>query len=191
MAIRTIVAIVVSLLSAPIAFAQAPTPAATATAPRPPQTYPMFLQGQYATLKRNITGSAEKMPAEHFSFRPSPEVMTYAELIAHVLDVQYSYCSAVKGVASPAAKDLVKTTTTKAAVIQLANDSFAFCDDVMAALTPENAQEMITVGVAPNQRQIARANQLTMLVVHGNEHYGNLVTYMRIKGIVPPSSASQ
>jgi len=42
---------------------------------------------------------------------------------------------------------------------------------------------------APNQRQIARANQLTMLIVHGNEHYGNLVTYMRMKGIVPPSSA--
>ena len=51
---------------------------------------PMFLQGQYATLKRNLTGSAEKMPAEHFSFRPAPEVMTYAEMIAHVLDMQSS-----------------------------------------------------------------------------------------------------
>lgn len=163
--------------------------AAFAQAPRPPQTYPMFLQGQYDTLKRNITGSAEKMPAEHFSFRPAPEVMTYAELIAHVLDVQYSYCAAVKGVASPAAKDVAKTTTTKAAVIELAKNSFAFCDDAMAALTPENAQQMITVGTAPNQRQVARANQLTMLVVHGNEHYGNLVTYMRMKGIVPPSSS--
>jgi uncharacterized damage-inducible protein DinB len=165
--------------------------AATGQTPRPPQTFAMFLQGQYATLKRNITGSAEKMPAEHFAFRPTPEVMTYAELIAHVLDVQYSFCAAVKGVPSPAAKDVAKTTTTKAAVIQLAKDSFAFCDDAMAALTAENTQEMIAVGTAPNQRQIARANQLTMLVVHGNEHYGNLVTYMRIKGIVPPSSAQQ
>ena len=182
--VRQVIAATVGLLlSAPLAFAQAPAQ------PRPPQTYPMFLQAQYATLKRNITGSAEKMPAEHFSFRPTPEVMTYAEMIAHVLDVQYSYCSAVKGVANPAAKDLVKVTTDKASVVQLAKDSFAFCDDAMAALTNENALEMITVGVAPNQRQIARANQLTMLVVHGNEHYGNLVTYLRIKGIVPPSSA--
>jgi uncharacterized damage-inducible protein DinB len=172
------------MLSAPLAFAQAPPQ------PRPPQTFPMFLQGQYATLKRNIIGSAEKMPAEHFTFRPAPEVMTYAELLAHVLDVQYAYCSAVKGVPNPAiAKDLVKTTKDKAAVIQLATDSFAFCDDVMAALTNENALEMLTVGAAPNQRQVARGNQLTMLVVHGNEHYGNLVTYLRIKGIVPPSSA--
>ena len=174
------------LLSASLGFAQAPAQ------PRPPQTYPMFLQAQYATLKRNITGSADKMPAEHFSFRPMPEVMTYAEMIAHVLDVQYVYCSAVKGTANPTVgKDLVKTTTDKAAVIQLAKDSFAFCDDAMAALTNENALEMITVGAAPNQRQVARANQLTMLVVHGNEHYGNIVTYLRIKGIVPPSSAPQ
>ncbi len=187
MTIRIVAAIVTLLMSAPLAFAQAP-----AAQPRPPQTLPMFLQGQYATLKRNITGSAEKMPAEHFSFRPAPEVMTYAELIAHVLDVQFSYCSTVKGAANPmAGKDLVKTTTDKAAVIQLAKDSFAFCDDVMAALTTENAQEMMTAGAPPNQRQLARANQLTMLVVHGNEHYGNLVTYMRIKGIVPPSSAQQ
>jgi len=183
MAGRSFAAIVAVMLSAPLAFAQAPAQ------PRPPQTFPIFLQGQYATLKRNITGSAEKMPAEHFSFRPAPEVMTYAEMIAHVLDVQYSYCSAVKGVANPAAKDLVKTTTDKAAVIHLAKDSFAFCDDVIAALTNENALEMITVGTPPNQRQVARANQLTMLVVHGNEHYGNIVTYLRIKGIVPPSSA--
>ena len=176
--------------SAIVAQAPPPPPQEAAAKPRPAQTFPMFLQGQYATLKRNMTGSAEKMPAEHFSFRPAPEVMTYAEMLAHVFDVQFSYCAAVKGVANPAiAKDLVKTTTDKAAVIQLAKDSFGYCDDVMAGLTNENALEMITVGTAPNQRQIARSNQLTMLVVHGNEHYGNLVTYMRMKGIVPPSSA--
>ena len=184
--IIAVVMIVPTFAALPL-FAQAPAPAA---APRPPQTLPMFLQGQYATLKRNITGSAEKMPAEHFSFRPAPEVMSYAELLAHVLEVQYGICSGVKGVSNPAAgKDLMKTTTDKAAVIQLAKDSFAFCDDALAAVTPDNAQELLTMGAAPNQRQIARANQLALLLIHGNEHYGNLVTYMRIKGIVPPSSA--
>jgi uncharacterized damage-inducible protein DinB len=183
-----VITLALAVALGPVLIAQAPPPAAAK--PRPPQSFPMFLQGQYDTLKRNITGSAEKMPVEHFSFRPAPEVMTYAELIAHVLDVQYSYCAAVKGVANPAiGKDLVKTTTGKPAVIQLVKDSFAFCDEAIAALTNANALEMITVGAAPNQRQIARANQLTMLVVHGNEHYGNLVTYMRMKGIVPPSSA--
>ena len=157
---------------------------------KPPQTFQGYLQGQYATLKRNLTGSAEKMPAEHFSFRPSPDVRTYAELFGHTMQAQYGYCSVVKGVPNPTAgKELEKIVTDKAGVIQMVKDSFDFCDDAFAKLTNENALDIITAGTAPNQRQLARANQLTMLVVHGNEHYGNLVTYMRIKGIVPPSSA--
>jgi len=157
--------------------------------PRPPQGFAAYLQGQYATVKRNISGSAEKMPAEHFAYKPVPEVMTYGELISHVLETQYSYCNVVKGGQSPVAGKDFKKVTDKLALIQLVKDSFAYCDDAFANLSDANALEMITVGVAPNQRQIARANQLTQLVVHGNEHYGNLITYMRTKGIVPPSSA--
>jgi uncharacterized damage-inducible protein DinB len=155
--------------------------------PSPPQTFPTYLQGQYATLKRNIAGSVDKMPAEHFSFKPVPEVMNYAELITHVVETQYGYCSTVKGGTNPGASLNFKVTD-KAAVGQLVKDSFAYCDDAFAAVTTENAQEMLTRGSAPNQRQLARVNQLTQLIVHGNEHYGNLVTYMRMKGIVPPSS---
>jgi uncharacterized damage-inducible protein DinB len=156
--------------------------------PRPPTTFTAYLKGQYATVKANLTGSADKMPAEHFGFRPSPDVMTYSELLGHLMNTQYGYCNAVKGGPSPAAgRDFMKTTD-KAAMIQIVKDSFAYCDDAFAGLTEANALEMISVGVAPNQRQIGRANQLTQLVVHGNEHYGNLVTYMRIKGVVPPSS---
>ena len=157
---------------------------------QPPATFPSYLQGQYAMLKKYIMGSAEKMPAEHFSFRPSPDVRTYAGLFGHTMQAQFGYCSTVKGAPNPTAgKELEKIVTDKAGVIQMVKDAFDYCDDVFAKLTNENALEIITGGVPPNQRQLARANQLTMLVVHGNEHYGNLVTYMRIKGIVPPSSA--
>ena len=181
---RTLAAIVALALSAPLAFAQAPA------APRPPQTFPMYLQGQYATLKRNLTNSADKIPAEHFSFRPTPDVRTVAELFAHTIETQFFYCHAVKGGVDPiAGKELEKTVTDKAGVVQMVKDGFAYCDELYAGLTTENAMQMITAGTAPNQRQLARGNQLTMVVVHGNEHYGNLVTYMRIKGIVPPSSA--
>jgi uncharacterized damage-inducible protein DinB len=161
-----------------------------AQTPRPPQTMTAFLQEQYATLKRNLMGSAEKMPAEHFSFRPTPEVRTYAELFAHTIDTQYFYCNAVKGGPSPVAgKNLEKSVTDKAGVVQMVKDGFAYCDDVFANLTDEKAAAMITMGAAPNTRQVAAGTRLTMVVVHGNEHYGNLVTYMRLKGIVPPSSA--
>ena len=162
----------------------------SAQTPRPPQTMTTFLQEQYATLKRNLMGSAEKMPAEYFSFRPTPEVRTYAELFAHTIDTQYFYCNAVKGGAIPiAGKDLEKTVTDKAGVVQMVKDGFVYCDDLFANLTDEKAAAMIAMGAAPNTRQVAAGTRLTMVVVHGNEHYGNVVTYMRIKGVVPPSSA--
>jgi hypothetical protein len=84
------VGLILTLAASPLA-AQPPAP----SQPRPPQTYPAFLQAQYASLKRNIIGSAEKMPAERFSFKPAPEVMTYAGLLVHVVDVQYGFCHAV------------------------------------------------------------------------------------------------
>ncbi len=176
--------IVVAMLAVAVLTLSAQAPAQ----PRPPQTFPAYLQGQYATLKRNITGSVDKMPAEHFAFKPVPEVMSYAEMLTHIVETQYGYCSTVKGAANAGASLNFKVTD-KAAVGQLVKDSFAYCDDAFAAVTNENALEMLTRGSAPNQRQLARVNQLTQLIVHGNEHYGNLVTYMRIKGIVPPSSA--
>jgi uncharacterized damage-inducible protein DinB len=167
--------------------AQSPAP----PQPRAPQTYPAFLQAQYASLKRNIIGSAEKMPAEHFAFKPAPEVMTYAGLLGHIIDVQYIFCNAVRGGANPAADRALDKLTDKAALGPAVKEAFAYCDDAFAALTNENALELVTIGTAPNQRHVARANQLTMVLTHGNEHYGNLVTYMRIHGIVPPSSTPQ
>ena len=186
----TLVLTVALMLGAVSLAAQAPPPPPQAAAqPRPPQDFPGYLQAQYATLKSNLTGSAEKMPADQFAFRPTPEVRTYGQLFGHTMAAQYSYCATVKGEPSPALNKDLEKVTDKATVIQMVKDSFAYCDDAFAKLTNANALEMITQGAAPNQRQIARANQLTMLIVHGNEHYGNLVTYMRMKGIVPPSSS--
>jgi uncharacterized damage-inducible protein DinB len=164
--------------------------AAFGQAPRPPQTMSMFLQGQYANLKRNLAGAAEKMPAEHFSFRPTPEVRTYAELFAHTIDTQIYFCNLMKGGVNPiAGKNLERSVTDKAGVVQMVKDGFAYCDEVFASLSEEKLAAMLTLGVAPKTYQAAAGNQAAMVVVHGNEHYGNLVTYMRIKGIVPPSSA--
>jgi uncharacterized damage-inducible protein DinB len=162
----------------------------SAQTPRPPQTMTMYLQAQYNTLKRNLTGAAEKMPAENFSFRPTPEVRTYAELFAHTIDTQLYFCNLVKGGANPTAgKNLEKTVTDKAGVLQMVKDGFAYCDDMFAGLTDEKLATMLTIGPAGKSFQSALGNQATFVVVHGNEHYGNIVTYMRIKGIVPPSSA--
>jgi hypothetical protein len=96
----------------------------------------------------------------------------------------------VKGGTNPiAGKNLEKTVTDKAGVVQMVKDGFAYCDDVFAGLSDEKLATLLTLGTAPKTYQTAAGSQMTMVVVHGNEHYGNLVTYMRIKGIVPPSSA--
>ena len=124
-------------LSASYSAAQTPAPAQ----PRPPQTYPMFLRAQYASLKRYIIGSAEKMPADHFSFKPAADVMTYAGLLGHIIDVQYSYCNAVKGGANPAAGKALDKLADKAALVPAVKDAFAYCDDAFATLTNENALE--------------------------------------------------
>src|SRR5262245_49201994 len=101
-------AIVAAMIVTAPAFSGPSVSGQTPPQPRPPQTYPMYLQGQYATLKRNITGSAEKMPPEHFSFKPAPEVMSYAELLTHIADTQYAYCNTVKGGMNPGASKNLK-----------------------------------------------------------------------------------
>ena len=153
-----------------------------------PQTFPIYLQGQYASLERNIIGAAEKMPAEHYAFKPVPEVMSYAQLLGHVIDTQYFFCNEVAGGANPAAGKHLDQIADKETMVPAVKEAFAYCDGVFAGLTGENALQMLTLGTPPRQRQSARANALTFVITHGNEHYGNLVTYMRIKGIVPPSS---
>jgi uncharacterized damage-inducible protein DinB len=119
-------------------------------------------------------------------------VRTVAEQFAHTIETQMFYCHAVKGGADPVGgRAFEKLFTDKAGVVQMVKDGFAYCDDAFAKLTDEGLLAMVTMGTGPNTRQVARGSRLTMVIVHGNEHYGNLVTYMRLKGIVPPSSAPQ
>src|SRR5687768_17543064 len=170
MTARMLAAISLLLILTATSVAAQPAPSAP---PRPPQTYPAFLQAQYASIKRYIIGSAEKMPAEHFGFKPAPEVMTYAGLLGHIIDVQYGFCSAVKGGPNPAAGKGLDKLTEKTTLVPAVKEAFTYCDDAFGGLTDENALEMLTLGSGANQRQVARASQLTMVIAHGNEHYGN------------------
>ncbi len=168
--------------------ASAQTPQAPAGPPAP-VTFATFLKSQNNTIKRNLIASAEKMPEANYAFKPTPEVRSFGELLGHVIDAQYSFCSRVKGEPSPAAGKSFEKITAKADLVKAIKDSAVYCDAVYDALTDANVIEMIKVpGPNNTQREIARANQLTFNVAHNNEHYGNLVTYMRLKGIVPPSS---
>ncbi|GIU74751.1 MAG: hypothetical protein KatS3mg004_1838 [Bryobacteraceae bacterium] len=134
-------------------------------------------------VKNNILRSAEKMPEENYAFRPTPEVRSFGQLLGHIADAQYLFCSAVLGKPTPA-PGVEKTKTSKADLIAALKEAFAYCDSAYAGMTDAKLAETVKFF----GREQARATVLSFNTAHNNEHYGNIVTYLRMKGIVPPSS---
>ena len=140
-----------------------------------------------ATIQRDLAGAAANMPAEEYSFKPTPQVRSFGELIGHVAMGNFFFCSQVKGERPPIATNYEKVTD-KAALVKALNDSFAYCDSAYDGTTDENFGQVIKLmGSKPSQA--ARGAVLFFNTTHNNEHYGNIVVYMRMKGHVPPSSA--
>jgi uncharacterized damage-inducible protein DinB len=137
----------------------------------------------YSMVKNYIIRSAEKMPEENYAFKPTPEVRSFGQLIGHVADAQYMFCSAVSGKASPP-PGVEKSKTTKADLVQAVKEAFAYCDPVYDGMT--DAQAGATVKFFGGDQ--AKVTVLAFNTTHNDEHYGNIVTYLRLKGIVPPSS---
>jgi uncharacterized damage-inducible protein DinB len=137
----------------------------------------------YGVLKTILLRSAEKMPEGHYDFKPTDAVRSYGQLIGHLADSQYTHCSTVLGEKNPAPK-IEQTRTSKADLIAALKDAFAYCDKAYDSMTDASAAEMVKSfgGEAPKLGVLAGNN------VHSTEHYGNLVTYMRLKDIVPPTS---
>jgi uncharacterized damage-inducible protein DinB len=139
----------------------------------------------YTAVKNDILKSAEKMPEENYGLKPAPRVRTFGQILGHVAEEQYIFCSAVKG--EQKAADVEKAKTSKADLLAALHESFAYCDSAYDGVTDATAVQTIKVG----QSQHTRLGMLWRNTVHDNSHYGNLVTYLRIKGLVPPSTEGQ
>jgi len=137
----------------------------------------------HTMVKTNIIRSAEKMPEENYSFKPTPEVRSFGQIIGHVADSQYLFCSAASGKPNPA-PGIEKSKTTKANLVQAVKDAFAYCDPVYDGLTDAEAGGLVKFFGGAQ----AKVTVLAFNTAHNNEHYGNIVTYLRMKGLVPPSS---
>ncbi len=138
----------------------------------------------YASIKNNLIQAAEKMPEEDYSFKPTGDIRTFGQLIGHIAAAQNSYCNAARGQqpgASPTGK------TSKADLVAALKDSFSTCDAAYDALTDANAAEMVKM----RRGERSRLGVLVGNTTHDNEEYGYLAVYMRLKGIVPPSSAGR
>ena len=162
----------------------AQAPAQPPAQPKPPDPLGKSVASLYQSIRRNVVASAEKMPEEHYGFKPSADVRSYGELLGHIANTQYNFCAPVLGVDNPNRGQNQETKTTKADLVKAVADAFAFCDKAYEGLTDERLHATATWG----QNQIAAGYSLMFNIAHANEHYGNLVTYLRLKGIVPPSS---
>ena len=179
-----VITAVVLALSVPVAYAQQTTSASTTASANPISD---ALRSQWNGAKRNIKESADQMPAENYGFKPVDSVRTFGQILAHVAGASYAICASAKGEKTPFAEDdFEKSATTKAAIVKATNDAIAYCDGAFAALTDASAGQMVQNPFG--QGQLARTGALVLQIGHDNEHYGNLVTYFRIKGMVPPSS---
>ncbi len=147
-------------------------------------------KAMHATIRRNLAEAAASMPAEEYAFRPTPEVRTFAQLIGHVINANLFFCSQATGEKYAAAVDY-EQVTDKAALVKALNDSLASCDRAYAATTEATFNQPVTVGpvAGMGSANTVRGAVLMWNVAHNNEHYGNIVVYMRLKGHVPPSTA--
>ncbi|MDX1495403.1 MAG: DinB family protein [Longimicrobiales bacterium] len=153
---------------------------------------PVVLQAQSVTeslaslhgvTQTNIMATAQLADAELLAFRPTPEVRSTAQLLGHIANAQYAFCSAAAGESNPQTENFEETRTTKAGIIEALEMGFSYCEGVYDAMTDEAGARPVQF-IGPSTAH----GVLAFNSAHNYEHYGNLVTYMRMNGIVPPSS---
>ena len=142
-----------------------------------------FLQG-YQEMQRNLSESAEKMPEDAYGFRPTSEIKPFGQLVAHVALAQFRTCAMLKGEADAHKDDKEEATRSKADLVALLKASTAYCDPAVTALTDPMMTELLDTGKFKAAKGLFPAE----IVVHGAEMYGTMAVYLRLKGLVPPST---
>ena len=136
-------------------------------------------------VKGYITKAAEQVPEEMYAFKPTPDVRSMGQLFGHIADANFQICSAATG-KKPEMTGIEKSKTTKADLKAALEASFKFCEAGFDGLTAASGAETVKFFLPGTH---TRLGAMAFNTAHLFEHYGNLVTYMRLKGLVPPSSA--
>jgi len=148
-------------------------------------------KAMHATIRRDVAEAADAMSAEDFAFKPTPEVRSFAQLVGHVINANMFFCSQAKNEAMPTATNFERVAD-KAALIKGLTDALAYCDAVYESTTDANFSQAVTLNGFPGMNPkttTTRGAVLMFNTTHNNEHYGNIVVYLRLKGKVPPSTA--
>jgi uncharacterized damage-inducible protein DinB len=133
-----------------------------------------------------ITSAAEELPESTYAFRPTPEVRSFGQLVGHVAGAQYLICAAALGDPPRKEDDIEKTRKTKAELVAALKASTQYCTRAYGQTDKDALQKTKLFG-----QERTRLYALGLNATHDGEHYGNIVTYLRLKGIVPPSSRRQ
>ena len=154
-------------------------------------SFTAFLKNIFIGNRNEISRSALKFPEEFYGMRPGPqtEVRTFGQLVGHLANFNYLWCSQAKGEKNPSEGKDFEKLTSKADLTKALNEAFAYCDSAYSSLTEASGQEVIEVSQEDGRKR--RINRLSLLALnygHNEHHYGNMVTYMRMKSIVPASS---
>lgn len=143
------------------------------------------LRGDYTNVRDFFIRAAEKMPEQNYGFKPSSDVRTFGQQVAHVADDQYNLCAPARGETRKAAYTQIEDTLSKKAdLVAALKEAFAYCDGAYDALSDASGAEIVKFGTMSR----TRFAMLNWNLWHTWEHYGNVVVYLRMKGLVPPSS---
>ena len=161
--------------------------AATLSAQPAQNPYSTMVKDGWNSLKKNLSASAAKMADADYAFKPTPQVRSFGQILGHLANEHYLICAAVKGEKSQYATTDFEKVTSKAELVAAFDKSIAYCDGAYTSMTDAAGTQPVEVFGEKMMKLAALQTNLT----HGSEHYGNLVTYMRLKGVVPPSSTGQ
>lgn len=173
-------ALVLAVLAAPALAAL------LGSAPPKPDPAVAAILPLYQATRGWIIATAEQVPEGTYGFKPTPEVRSIGELIGHLAGAQYLFCSTAMGEENPNKTDYEKTVTGKAELVAALKAGFAYCDKAYEMSGPKVMEETGLFGMKGSRLWVLNFN-----AVHNGEHYGNLVTYMRLNKMVPPSSQPQ
>ena len=152
-----------------------------------------IVQKSFDAFANYLIVAAQMMPEAGYGFRPTPDVRTFGEQINHATGANYSFCNQAgvpPGFERKNAPSL-QSVTTKAAIVKALDDSVAYCSSLIAAANEawllESASNL--GGAGSGRITGARAYALIYAGIHGAEDYGTITTYLRMQGLLPPSTA--
>jgi uncharacterized damage-inducible protein DinB len=179
---KALIMILPAVVMAQAATAQTPAK----PAPKPPSSPSQTLLDTWNEVGRKLIAMAEDFPEDKYDFKPNPVQRSFAEQLLHAAGGNYYFINPVKGVKIPTGDPSRADYKTKAAVVEYVKKSYA---DGAELIKSKGDAGMSELSVDPFSNQQARFSDLAWgFVEHGGEHYGQLVVYYRVAGLVPPES---